>query len=480
MSSSPTSSSSLAFQRLKTNFEEKIKREKERQLQKGLFFDSEPKELEQEEEEKHIQTFRDPSSEEDEDDEYDYLHFVKQQSRFRSRTCYLSRSLAHTHQYLVDQNSELTFENWNQKIKDVRTKLKSLSFELTGKRALPLLNGSGVDCWANSLLQLLTVSDTFCSQVADCLHHIQDPKVFLQGKFASSVLFVWKFQNILVRWFEECSCPSEDVSHIPRSYSEELRKLCFPGVVQQQDAAEALSLICTHLSLCGSTPSLRLSITQTNKQVPFSDKLLPLTEQKEKLLLEDPTHKPSQLNDQMQFTYNEDLWALTIPTKLFHYTNPIDSFFYQEELGGEHTARLFQTPRSNHFAYFTPLFAQCQVIDAPSGFFVVLNRFDAQNQKINQTCEIPQTITLEDGVHFEKDKVFHKSSLRSQLIYSLAGFVEHLGSSPYSGHYISYVKNREKGWTLCNDVSIASVSTEEALQHCHKAYLYWFTFETSR
>lgn len=66
-----------------------------------------------------------------------------------------------------------------------------------------------------------------------------------------------------------------------------------------------------------------------------------------------------------------------------------------------------------------------------------------------------------------------QSDSHEDISYTLAAFIEHIGSSPKNGHYVTYVKKGDK-WTLYNDSKVTQVTAQEAEKAAEGAYLYFY------
>jgi uncharacterized UBP type Zn finger protein len=61
----------------------------------------------------------------------------------------------------------------------------------------------------------------------------------------------------------------------------------------------------------------------------------------------------------------------------------------------------------------------------------------------------------------------------NDLNYCLQGFIVHIGSRLYSGHYVAYIQQNGQ-WRLYNDDKVSQVTPAQALKAAGKAYLYFY------
>jgi ubiquitin carboxyl-terminal hydrolase 16/45 len=73
---------------------------------------------------------------------------------------------------------------------------------------------------------------------------------------------------------------------------------------------------------------------------------------------------------------------------------------------------------------------------------------------------------------FDYSIFFNRSCEERNSLYYLAGVIEHVGSTPTSGHYIAYVKAKSGDWFRASDHVTRKVSLQEVLQ-C-EAYMLFY------
>ncbi len=93
---------------------------------------------------------------------------------------------------------------------------------------------------------------------------------------------------------------------------------------------------------------------------------------------------------------------------------------------------------------------------APSSLLISLKRGCSECKKILEPVEVSNFI------HF-KGK-----------LYELAAFIEHQGSSPNNGHFLTFFRKGKTGWSSANDEEVKAVTAEDALKHASNGYIFLF------
>ena len=92
-----------------------------------------------------------------------------------------------------------------------------------------------------------------------------------------------------------------------------------------------------------------------------------------------------------------------------------------------------------------------------------LGRFTDAGAKIND--DVQQALTL------EIDQAY--TAGRGTLKYELVAFIEHIGSTAKSGHYVAYIKDGQQ-WYLYNDSSVTKVLKETVIAESCQSYIYFY------
>eukprot|EP00347_Sterkiella_histriomuscorum_P021044 403335477 len=117
----------------------------------------------------------------------------------------------------------------------------------------------------------------------------------------------------------------------------------------------------------------------------------------------------------------------------------------------------------------------------PRILIIHFKRFDAFGRKVPTFIKYPQSFSLKeftsqsiDAKHDPKirQELQTNTDKNSQELYDLFGVVVHMGGGCRSGHYYSYCKNSTGNWYECDDSSISTSSTEQALKQ--QAYVLFY------
>ncbi len=102
---------------------------------------------------------------------------------------------------------------------------------------------------------------------------------------------------------------------------------------------------------------------------------------------------------------------------------------------------------------------------APKQLIVTLSRF-TYDSDTQQPIKVSTAMT-DNLEHITAPQELFADNVSAN--YELKGFTLHLGSTPRSGHYMSYVKIQDQ-WFCCNDSEVSALTTEEALIRAKNAY----------
>ena len=92
-----------------------------------------------------------------------------------------------------------------------------------------------------------------------------------------------------------------------------------------------------------------------------------------------------------------------------------------------------------------------------------LGRFTDAGAKI--TADVQGALTL------EIDQAY--TAGRGTLKYELVAFIEHIGSTAHSGHYVAYIRDGQQ-WLLYNDSSVTEVTEAKMSAASCRSYLYFY------
>lgn len=141
---------------------------------------------------------------------------------------------------------------------------------------------------------------------------------------------------------------------------------------------------------------------------------------------------------------------LSLSDMLNHYMNNQDRDVKSEFQGDDNKFHRYQRVRE-----------ELKFTHVPEDLFFSISRFrffDERAHKINDDFELP--------LNFKLDEKFANCSAN----YELDAFMVHLGDSD-SGHYISYVKDKDGHWFECNDSNVTYKSEDEIAKIAKQAYV---------
>jgi ubiquitin C-terminal hydrolase len=105
--------------------------------------------------------------------------------------------------------------------------------------------------------------------------------------------------------------------------------------------------------------------------------------------------------------------------------------------------------------------------DSNAPLAIQLRRFTWKGDKIEKSVTDVLCLTVPAGIQYSPDGSVN------DLNYCLQGFIVHIGSRLYSGHYVAYI-NQAGQWRLYNDDEVSQVTPAQALKAAEKAYLYFY------
>ncbi|MDP1609327.1 MAG: hypothetical protein Q8L98_08470 [Chlamydiales bacterium] len=101
-------------------------------------------------------------------------------------------------------------------------------------------------------------------------------------------------------------------------------------------------------------------------------------------------------------------------------------------------------------------------------FFIKL--FDAMGNKIHTPVEVPERLDLAPQHLGLKQE--------AKIAYELTGFIEHVGPTPNTGHYIGYVSRKDsqgnKHYFRCNDSAVEEIQQGQFLEKAKVSYMHSF------
>lgn len=101
-------------------------------------------------------------------------------------------------------------------------------------------------------------------------------------------------------------------------------------------------------------------------------------------------------------------------------------------------------------------------------FFIKL--FDSMGNKIHNPVEVPEILDVAPQYLGLKQE--------ANIAYELTGFIEHVGQTPNSGHYIAYVSRRDsqgnKHYFQCNDSVVVEIQQDQFLEKAKVSYMHSF------
>ena len=90
----------------------------------------------------------------------------------------------------------------------------------------------------------------------------------------------------------------------------------------------------------------------------------------------------------------------------------------------------------------------CTLTNYPNYLFIQLIRNVGNAPKVNTFVRFESDIKVPDN-----------------QIYEVIGTIDHMGSSPLNGHYITYLKNKDGHWRLFDDERSKSCTFKQANNH---------------
>ncbi|MBX9744556.1 MAG: ubiquitin carboxyl-terminal hydrolase [Chlamydiales bacterium] len=101
-------------------------------------------------------------------------------------------------------------------------------------------------------------------------------------------------------------------------------------------------------------------------------------------------------------------------------------------------------------------------------FFI--KAFDSRGNKIHTPVEVPEMLDLAPHYFGLKQE--------AKIAYELTDFIEHVGQTPHSGHYIAYVSRRDgqgnKRYFRCNDSVVEEIQQGQFLEKAKISYMHSF------
>ncbi|MBS0620958.1 MAG: hypothetical protein JSS61_05830 [Verrucomicrobia bacterium] len=295
---------------------------------------------------------------------------------------------------------------------------------------------SANNCWANAFLQMVLNTPS----LEEMYRVVANANPNVQAKMLRA----------LEQYRNTSSEPADAaVSQGVREAFHELFNRFSPSASRQEDADEARSsLVEAYSLLMPDSPHFTPLETITECQLV---NLLPC----------DPNNvrDRTQLNQDntIRSTERTNLIPLHIaPGVPFEYL--LEGFFHTD-LNQDDLAT-YWTPDGNLGSYKRLSETHCFTKE-PEEFFLRLNRFQMDGSKIGDRVDVPRYLTL--PAHTGR--------------YALDSFIQHLGATSRSGHYIAY-KRVDGRWYCCNDATVRAVSEADVDQALRTSYIYHYSKTT--
>ena len=102
------------------------------------------------------------------------------------------------------------------------------------------------------------------------------------------------------------------------------------------------------------------------------------------------------------------------------------------------------------------MYVMRRITSWPDYLIILVLRYDKHNQKLNTTMKLEPYVVFETA---------------PDITYELVSFVDHMGSSPHSGHYTAYCKINQK-WVLFDDANAYTQHDLDEVSSCNTLMFY--------